>query len=545
MKRVAVAVLILLLTAGGCGPGRPPPTVESFDASPPTISAGASSTLSWKVSGATTVEIDHGIGSVALSGDRVVSPTVTTVYTLVATSADGLSVTATAQVIVSGATPSPAGVPVVDSFVANPPGISAGGSATLSWEVSDATSVAIDPGLGTVALSGSMTVSPTATTTYILMATNAAGKSTATARVEVTGATPGGPPVIDHFTATPPSMHPGDSSTLSWQVSDATSVSLDRGIGAVASSGTRTVSVLATTNYTLTAFNSAGSVVMTIPVLVTEAPPPGDEPDLVVVDIARVAGTSGNVVSYTIRNQGDATCPPTVAKLYVNGVYKASDSVPALPGASAVERRFTTWTFNPDTPVIKVVVDANDAVSEANEANNEKTVTIAVETVVNFIDTAGLADWETGSPLSVIGFSGSLSDPNGFACYRTSVKLEDGDTYAKVLETHPKWVNSGWISGYYPETTIPMGAKFVAEVGFLDGAAGTDGVKFRVWFWQTGVDIPNLLASVDATYDGDLDYFNIDLLPIVGRTGRIGFQILAGPSSGKDWAIWSSAKMIR
>ncbi|MCX7841249.1 MAG: Ig-like domain-containing protein, partial [Anaerolineae bacterium] len=61
------------------------PSIESFTASPTTISAGGSSTLSWGlVSNADAVEIDQGIGGVATPGSRVVSPATTTTYTLTA-----------------------------------------------------------------------------------------------------------------------------------------------------------------------------------------------------------------------------------------------------------------------------------------------------------------------------------------------------------------------------------------------------------------------------------------------------------------------------
>ena len=50
---------------------------------------GGSSTLSWSVTGATSVTIDNGIGSVALTGTTVVSPTTDTTYTLTATNSAG------------------------------------------------------------------------------------------------------------------------------------------------------------------------------------------------------------------------------------------------------------------------------------------------------------------------------------------------------------------------------------------------------------------------------------------------------------------------
>ncbi len=556
MKRLAFALLLAITVAGGCGPGGivdllnppvEPPIVESFSASPLTIAPGGSSTLTWAVSGATTVRISEGIGSVALTGSRSVAPATSTVYTLTATNSAGKSVTATAQVTVSGEPSSPtAGLPGISSFTANPPGISAGDTSNLSWVVSNATSVSINQGIGTVASVGNTSVSPSATTTYTLTAVNATGSATAEARVTVSPTIPAGPPVIEYFVASPPSIHPGQTSVLSWEVTGATSVVLDRGIGAVDAVGTRSVSVLGTTNYTLTASNSGGHVTMTIPVLVTDWPSPGDErPDLVITAIGKVASASGYVIGYTVKNQGDAASPATVSKLYAGGVLRATDSVPPLPAGSSVERQFSTWTYDPVASVIRVVADANGTAIESDESNNEKQVSIAVETVVNYIDTAGLAVWESGTPSTGLSFGGSLSDANGFACHRTSVKLEDGATYAKVLETHPKWVGNGWIAGYYPQMTIPLGARFVADVGFLDGAAGTDGVTFRVWFWQLGSDLPSLLSTKSASYNGQLDNFDIDLASIVGKTGNIGLEVLAGPSSGKDWAVWVNARMIR
>jgi len=94
----AIAVLVFIT---GCN-GTPPtaPIINSFSASPATITAGESSTLSWSVTDATSVTIDHGIGSVTLTGTTTVNPTITTTYTLTATNVAG-SVTATTTVTVS------------------------------------------------------------------------------------------------------------------------------------------------------------------------------------------------------------------------------------------------------------------------------------------------------------------------------------------------------------------------------------------------------------------------------------------------------------
>ena len=84
----------------------------------------------------------------------------------------------------------PAGSPpVITSFSANPASIAPGGSSTLSWSVTGATSLSITPGIGTVTGSSKL-VSPPATTEYTLVATNANGSTSA--KTTVTVATSGG-----------------------------------------------------------------------------------------------------------------------------------------------------------------------------------------------------------------------------------------------------------------------------------------------------------------------------------------------------------------
>jgi hypothetical protein len=163
--------------------------------------------------------------------------------------------------------PTPTGLPIINSFNASPSSISPGDSATLNWSVTNATSVYITHGVGTVDSSGSIIVSPPMTTTYILAASNANGFLTAQAMVQVSSvpSQSSGLPVINYFTASPTVVLFG-SSTLSWDVSNATHVSVTPGIGNVELVGSASVSVVGTTSYTLTASNTAGTVYETITV---------------------------------------------------------------------------------------------------------------------------------------------------------------------------------------------------------------------------------------------------------------------------------------
>ena len=75
--------------------------------------------------------------------------------------------------------------PVINSFFASPSAIVSGESVILSWTVTDADTVTIDYGIGTVDLTGITTVHPITDTTYTLIATNSAGTVTSTATVTV------------------------------------------------------------------------------------------------------------------------------------------------------------------------------------------------------------------------------------------------------------------------------------------------------------------------------------------------------------------------
>jgi len=78
-------------------------------------------------------------------------------------------------------------------------------------------------------------------------------------------------PIINSFSANPSTITAGESSTLSWSVTDAASVTIDNAIGSVALSGTTAVNPTITTTYTLTATNVAGSVTATTKVTVSSA----------------------------------------------------------------------------------------------------------------------------------------------------------------------------------------------------------------------------------------------------------------------------------
>jgi len=248
----------------------PLPTILSFTASPSSVTAGGSTTLTWNTLDATSASI-AGFGTVPVSSSLVINTTGTGIITfnLTATNSAGSSYASTSISVGSISTPSLTGSSPIAALYLSPSSITSGSVAILSWMTSGASSIVIDNGVkslvGITGASGSTTVSPTSTTTYTLTATNAYGTTYSSQMLVVAAAPPpsGSLPVAALYVS-PPSIMSGGSATLTWMTSGASSIVIDNGVkslnlGTPAASGSVTVFPSTTTNYTLTATNSYGS----------------------------------------------------------------------------------------------------------------------------------------------------------------------------------------------------------------------------------------------------------------------------------------------
>lgn len=99
--------------------------------------------------------------------------------------------------------------------------VSAGQSATLSWDVEDVRELSIQPGIGSVGANtatngvGSLLVTPSVSTEYVLIATNGCGASFQAVTVTVNGQEP--PPVISEFMADNRyTLEDGDGAASDW-----------------------------------------------------------------------------------------------------------------------------------------------------------------------------------------------------------------------------------------------------------------------------------------------------------------------------------------
>ncbi len=270
--RAAWFVSIVLLLAGCLqtdpAPAAEAPAIEAFSASPQTSTAGSSVTLAWSVTGAETLRLRPGDLDVSGRSSIAVAPTATTTYTLIAENDSGTTARATEVVV------EPVPLPAIERLTASPGTVTAGSASTLSWTVTGADAVRLEPLGVAVAASSSRSVTPATTTSYQLIASNEAGAVSRAVTVTVEDEPPPPPlPVIDVLTVSPGTIIAGSSATLSWSVRGADELRLDPPGEVVTGASSFVVTPTGTTTYQLTASNEAGAVTRSVTVTV-ELPPP-------------------------------------------------------------------------------------------------------------------------------------------------------------------------------------------------------------------------------------------------------------------------------
>jgi len=112
---------------------------------------------------------------------------------------------------------------------------------------------------------------------------------------------------------------------------------------------------------------------------------------------------------------------------------------------------------------------------------------------LDFLARAKDADWSSGTePVDFanpghmdIAYGGPDTDEDGFVLIKDAVKLESGKTSGKILQTHPKWVDDGYIVGKYPAYEVGPGDYVKGQLGFIaleDGSCGVGDVVFEIYY---------------------------------------------------------------
>ena len=362
------------------------------------------------------------------------------------------------------------------------------------------------------------------------------------------------PPLIATFAASPDSIHAGEQSNLSWEVSGATKVSISPVVGSVGSSSQVLVSPTSTTTYMLTASNAAGE--STAKVTVNVALAAAVNPDLVITDIWIQGGVT---VYYKIKNQGSGDARGSRAFMYLNDVVKTNDYAEALAAGEERTESFKTyaWPYIMDTypgyePIqynIKVCADAETDIVEIDETNNCTTVIWGYEFAYRFLDYAHMAEWVSGA--GKLTFPRPAGSASGAVFVEKNMQLEDGKTHASIIATYPQQVDNGWVQGefadYYTDRdtretksrpfVLPEKAKFTALVGFKKGAEATAGVTFKLGAKDEAGTV-TYYPEQFAAYDGTLDLFEVDLSELADKKITFILRVEAAGPNEQDWAVW-------
>src|SRR3989344_4675262 len=205
------------------------PAAVSITASPGSICSGQSVHLQWTSENA-EVSISPGIGPVDPYGDRYVTPSQTTTYTITGTNSTGGYGQATAHVTVTGPCTQPPQDPTV-TLSANPSSVDYGDSSVVSWSSTNATSCSAMGGTGgwpgLKATSGFFTTgSLFNTTTFSITCSNSSGSDSDSETINV-GSQEQNPSV--DLSANPTSVNFGGSSVLTWDSDNATSCTASGG----------------------------------------------------------------------------------------------------------------------------------------------------------------------------------------------------------------------------------------------------------------------------------------------------------------------------
>jgi hypothetical protein len=253
------------------------------------------------------------------------------------------------------------------SFSINPSNYIAPGSATLTWSVSGATSQSIDQGIGSVNSSGSLIVSPNTSRSYKLDASYY-GITSASRTVNLTVYQP----VSVSISSVPASIITGGIAQLTWVTSgDASSASIDQGVGAVLLSSSRNVSPNVTTTYTLSASGLGGSdtdsatvTVYQIPTLSASAPTVIDYNGTFTTSVTTEYANNAVSASY-IFNYLNGTTDTAVVNGSLNG-----DAI--TPGQVTQDLSTTVpWTdFGPNTIIVTFSSSGDGGIVTQSETIN-------------------------------------------------------------------------------------------------------------------------------------------------------------------------------
>lgn len=364
------------------------------------------------------------------------------------------------------------------------------------------------------------------------------------------------PPIISSFAASPAIISQGERTTLSWDVSGATSVTIEPAIGTVGPSGSLMLTPDTPVTYTLTASNQAGSATRSVSVAVV--PGAAGKPDLVITDI----WLTGGQVNYKIANAGSGDAKSSQSYLYVNDVKQGSDWVDPLAAGEEITTSIPNFEWKIQTGAsptgeplghyVRICADAGSAIDESNRDNNCLTKNWGQAFSYDFVDNAHLAEWRSGA--AVITWPKFAGNQAG-AAY----------TEGTALIMCPEQVSNGWIQGRFADfhvevpsqwspapfagisrsslLKVPENARFTAEVGFRLGTTSTDGAGIALGYLDKAGGIV-LFPMMELNPGDESRTYTVDLSSLAGKETEFVLRVEAKGSPEGDCVRWVEPRIV-
>lgn len=173
------------------------------------------------------------------------------------------------------------------------------------------------------------------------------------------------------------------------------------------------------------------------------------------------------------------------------------------------------------------------------------TSTTPSETMIySFANNYCLAEWIGGPPAVALPCPGDSNDSNGYVLKLENPIMETNNAAGKVsLETRPRWVDDGVITGKFPPIIVQSGYRFRARIGCLKDGANCN-VNFQVNY-RVGGGALQTFGTWNQIYDGSLQTLDIDLDPLAGSSVEIALAVASNGSTSQDWAVWIDPRIVK
>ncbi|MDD5493445.1 MAG: CARDB domain-containing protein, partial [Dehalococcoidia bacterium] len=352
-------------------------------------------------------------------------------------------------------------------------------------------------------------------------------------------------PRINDFSATPLALVEGRQMILSWNVTGAGRVNIQPSVGDVLSEGSINLTPSKDTIYTIRAINRRGTSSSTQSIQVSHVS--GPKPDLIITDF----WTSGNVISYRIKNIGDTVSCGCHSCLYKNDSPEAEVYVmPLAPGEERAEA-FLNYHFSPrysslaggatssetGTDAINIMICANNdkSCAENNAENNCLDYNFGPLSRLSFTRYASSADWQSNT--GELKWPMFKSDRDGW------VGVVSADNSIRM---NPPRIKDGWIQGTFgipsevshalQSYTIPHKARFSARVGLTADTPVSASAKFT--FGIIGDNFTTYFQPVTVKAGNQMQNYEVDFYQLAGRQVKFIFRVESSDPLFPGSAAW-------